>query len=97
MAEATALNNREAAHAVLTDAIRALTRFKDKENHSMRVLKTKYEAVVAAKEELMAKHFVYAEKAKKPLNSPELVQWLTPKMDDADDVIDEVFLLLEED
>ena len=95
MAEQTALHNREAASAALTEAMRALQRFKDKPNHNTRILKTKYEAVIAAKEELMSKHFVYAEKSKKALTSAELVDWLTPKMDLADDMIDEVFLLLD--
>ena len=74
--------------------MRALTRFKSKQNHSVRLLKTKYDAVVGAKELLMSKHFLYAEKGKKDLSSVELVEWLTPRMDAADDLIDEVFEIL---
>ena len=96
MAEQTALHNREAAAAALTEAMRALQRHKDKQNYSVRILKSKYRAVVAAKEELMSSHFVYAEKSKKELSSAELVDWLTPKMDLADDMIDEIFLILED-
>ena len=93
MAERTAPHNREAASAALTESMRALERYKEKENHNLRVLKTQYETVLAAKEVLMNKHFVYAEKSKKDLSSEEMVNWLTPKMDLADDLIDEVFLL----
>lgn len=97
MAEAVALYTRVAASAALTEAVRALNRYKAKPDCSIRILKAKYKAVVVAKDELMSKHFLYAEKAKKYLSSAELVEWLTPKMDETDDVFDEVYLILEED
>ena len=61
MSKQTALQNRTAAAATLAEAMRELSRYKDKGSSSMRLLKTKYENVLAAKRALMDKHFVYAD------------------------------------
>ena len=43
----------------------------------------------------MANHYLYCQKAGKPLDSTEMTEWLNPKMDGASDLIDEVILALE--
>ena len=97
MAEQATLQGRNAAAAALTETMRELTRFKEKQNISTRLLRQKYEKVIAAKDTLINKHFLYAEKSRKDLNSEELLEWLTPKLDEANDLVDEVFVILEED
>ena len=43
----------------------------------------------------MKKHFHYGDKAKKELECEEMKNWVTPHIDAANDLIDEVFLLLD--
>ena len=63
----------------------------------MRVLKGKYEKCVEAKEMLLEKHFQYGERAKIDLAATEMVEWMNPKIDAAEDLLDEVFILLDDD
>ena len=90
-----AQQGRNAALAVLKEAMRDLNRLVAKGNPNMRVMQVKYEKVKDAKDELLKKHIVYGEKAKKDLDSDEMTDWVTPHMDDANDLIDDVFLLLD--
>ena len=89
-----ALQLRNAAHATLTEAVRELTRYKEKANRSLRILKTKYDKVVNDKEILIRKHITYGEKSKKDLKSAEMTDWLAENLDDVNDILDEVFLIL---
>ena len=87
---------RITAAASLTEKMRDLTKYKDKEKISMRLLQSKYDTVQTANDELMTKHYAYGEKAKKDVTSEEMVEWLSPKLDLAGDLLDEVFVMLEE-
>ena len=44
---------------------------------------------------MMANHCLYGQKSNKALDSAEMIEWLNPKMDDANDAIDEATLILE--
>lgn len=96
MAEA-ALQGRNSAHASLTEAVRELSRNKEKDNPSVRILQSKYDKVVAAKEVLISKHITYGEKSKKDLQSAEMTDWLAEKLDPVNDLLDDVFIVLDED
>ena len=87
---------RTTAAAALTERMRDLKKYKDKANKSTRLLKAKYETCEGAKEELMRQHYLYGEKAKIDITSEEMVAWLEEKLDPATDLLDEVFIMLEE-
>ena len=87
---------RNKAAAALSEKMRDLKKYKDKENKSTRLLKAKYETCEGAKEELMRQHYLYGEKAKIDITSEEMVAWLEEKLDHATDLLDEVFIMLEE-
>ena len=90
-----ALHARNAALVVLTEASRDLNRLKAKENPNLRVMQLKFEKVNDAKDDLLKKHILYGEKAKKDMNSQEMTDWITPHMDEANDLIDEIYILLD--
>ena len=90
-----ALQARAAALALLNETMRDLTRFKQKEGPSLRIMQVKYEKVIDAKEDLIRKHFHYGDKSKKELECNEMKEWITPHLDTVNDLIDEVFLLLD--
>ena len=92
---AAATQARAAAAASLKDSVRELTRYKDKPAPSMRLLRTKIETVRRDKEVLVSKHYAYAEKSGEDLDSDELVGWLTPKLNDANDIMDDVEVMIE--
>ena len=94
MAQA-ATHARSAAAASLKDSVRVLTKYYGTQNPSKRLLKSKLEKVLADKHELVTRHYIYAEKAGKDLEDEEEVNWLTPKLDAADDICDEVTLRIE--
>ena len=89
---AAALNVRNAAAAALKDTIRDIQRYKAKPNPNKRLLQVKRQELQAVKDELFAKHCQYAEVSKKALDLDEMVEWITPHMDDASDLLDEVYL-----
>ena len=95
MAAQTALHARNAAAASLKDSIRELTRFKVKPNPNKRLLQSKLDRVLNDKENLVDKHYTYAEKAALDLDSEDMLGWLTPKLDDATDLTDEVEILID--
>jgi hypothetical protein len=88
---------RNAALAVLKETMRDLNRLKTKANPNMRVMQVKYEKVNDAKDDLLKKHFLYGEKAKKDLDSEEMKDWVTPHLDEANDLIDEIFIILDDE
>ena len=95
MAEQAALHGRNASATVLTESIRELKRYRDKGIYTQRILQMKLNKAYAAKDDVMAKHCYYGEKSNKELDSVEMVDWLTQKMDQANDEIDEAELILD--
>ena len=95
MAAQVALHGRAAAPATLQDAVRELTRYKNADMKHPRLLRQKLDSVLAAKEMLVSKHYLYAEKAAKELDSEELVDWITPRLDSAVDLADAVYIQIE--
>ena len=95
MAQA-ALQARSSAAASLKESIRRLTQYKDGGNTSERLLKNKFDEVITSKQELIRKHHAYAEKAGIDLDDDEMTQRITPKFDDADDISDEVMIMIED-
>ena len=96
MAEQAALHGRNAAAAVLAENFRELKKYIEKQNPSHRLLQQKLKKLSTAKEDLMMKHCYYGEKANKALDSNEMVEWLTSKLDDVNDAMDEAEVLLED-
>ena len=91
-----ALHARAAAAASLKDSVRELSRYKEGARPSKRLLQSKLDKLLRDKEDLVDKHYVYAEKANVDLESDELIEYLTPKLDAANDVADETSLKIEE-
>ena len=96
MAEQVALHERASSAAYLTECIRYLNRYKDNARVSKRLLQQKLGKVVEGKEVLPKKYYAYAEKANKDLDSEQLVSWITPNLDIANNVLDKVFIIIEE-
>ena len=88
MAQA-ASQKRESAATKLEDSVRQLKRYLLKEERSQRNLVLKSEKVDVDKEELMAKHMIYAEKAGISLQNAEMKDFIEDKIDDAVDAIDQ--------
>ena len=65
MAEQTALNARATAATVLAEELRLLKKYYEKERHSRRLLELKLNKLVTAKDDLMARHCHYGQKANK--------------------------------
>ena len=95
MVEQVALHERASSAAYFTEC-RDLNRYKDNARVSKRLLQQKLDKVVEGKEVLLEKYYAYAEKANKDLDSEQFVSWITPKLDIANDVLDEVFVIIEE-
>ena len=95
MAEQAALNARNTAAAALSEELRQLRKYKDSANPKKRLLEQKLKRVEEAKEELMTRHYHYGEKAGKQLESEEMVDWLSTRLDEAVDTMDEVFCMIE--
>ena len=91
-----ALKQRNTADNILKEAIRELTRCKDSANPSIRLLENKLKRLNDAKDDLLTCHFVYAEKSAKDLESDEMKQWITSRVDPAIDLADEVFLTIDD-
>ena len=85
-----ALNQRSQAYARLTECMRETNRYYDSANPSPRLLKQKLEKLEAAKDELLAKHYMYAEKAQKNIASQKLTDWIKRRLDEAKDVAEKV-------
>ena len=95
MAEQAALHGRNASATVLAESISELKRYRAKGVFTQRILQMKLNKAYTAKDDLMAKHCYYGEKSNKSLDSEEMVNWLTEKMDQASDEIDEAELILD--
>ena len=55
----------------------------------------RYDKVVHDKEILISKHITYGEESKKDLKSTEMTDWFAENLDDINDILDEVFLILD--
>ena len=95
MAQA-ALQARAAAAATVKESTRALERYRQGANPSSRLLQSKLDKLIADKDELVAKHYVYGDKSNKPYDSDEMEQWITPILDSVLDLTDAVFIKIDE-
>ena len=91
-----AMRKRENVATKLRDSVRQLRRYLDGDDHIERILASKSEKVDVDKEELIAKHIEYANKAGLELTDEALTQYIEPKIDDAVDVVDEAVAKIEE-
>ena len=96
MAEQVVKSRRASAAALLTENIRELKRYMAADHISNRLLKQKLERVKNTKEDLIAKHHNYAEKSNKDLDGAEMLDWITPRLDECIDILDEAFVMTEE-
>ena len=87
---------QKAAAASLKDAVRELNRYKEKPPLNKRLLQKKLEKVLNYKDDLVEKHYMFAEKSGSDLDSTDMLDWLTPKLDEATDITDEVEILIED-
>ena len=96
MAQA-ALNARNTAAATLKSSIRTLQRYIDGDNPSKRLLQNKLEKTADDKENLLSKHFTYAEKANIDLETDQdMLQWINTRVDEADEIMDRATIKIEE-
>ena len=96
MAEQTALTSRNNAAAALAEELRQLKKYKAQPNPKKRLLEQKLKRVEEAKEELMARHYYYGEKSGNLPESDDMTNWFNPKMDDAVETMDEVYIMIED-
>ena len=89
---------RKTAAAELRERTKELKRYSEKARAtiSMRLLQQKYDNVMRAQEELMARHYAYAEKANKDPEEEDMSNWLSERREEVADLLDEVFVMLEE-
>ena len=80
---AQALNARNVAAAKLQEEMNQLTRYKDSQNPTARLLQQKLDKVSSAMEALRNKHYTYAEKANISLDDAGLIAYLAEKVDAA--------------
>ena len=91
-----ATKQRTQANATLTEYIRQTNRYLNSPNPSMRLLKQKMLKLNEAKDDLLEKHYVYAEKTSQDIESEELTEWISSKLDAANDLADQLFVMIEE-
>ena len=65
-------------------------------NPSLRLLQQKLKELVEAKENLIDKQIVLAEKSSLDYESEELQEWINPKLDVANDLADTLFVKIDE-
>ena len=93
---AAAKIKRDSCSAKMDDSIRQLRRYLDARSFSTRILLQKCDKVDVDREELVAKHHQYGERAQIDLDDPQMVEFIAPKIDAAVDIVDEATLILEE-
>ena len=88
---------RTVAAAALKESVRVLTKYKNTENPNKRLLHQKLDKALADRQELLTRHYLYAEKAGIDLEEDEIESaWLADRIDAADDICDEVTVMIEE-
>ena len=95
MAE-NARKQRAGAAALLNECIRSTERYMKTPNPSLRLLQQKLKELVEAKENLIDKQIVLAEKSSLDYESEELQEWINPKLDTANDLADTLFVKIDE-
>ena len=91
-----AKKQRAAADTFLSECVRSTQRYYDSPNPSLRLLQQKLTQLNEAKENLLDKQCVYADKTGQETDSDELQQWINPKLDAANDLADLLFLKIDE-
>ena len=91
-----ALHARKVAAATLNDQVLELTRYKDKPNLNQRLLQSKLEKIYTYKDNLVDKHYFHGDKASLDLEFEEMLNFLTPVLDAANDIADEVEIMIED-
>ena len=91
-----ALNARGAAAAILAETVRDAKRYKEKVNPNERLLQNKLDKLNVDKNELFRKHIVYAEASKTELSDPTLTEYINPLMDEASELADELYIMIDE-
>ena len=86
-----AKKQRGVADTVLSECVRSTQRYFNSPNPSMRLLQQKLTQLNEAKDNLIEKQCVYAEKTGQETDSEELQQWINPKLDAANDLADQLF------
>ena len=86
---AAALAQRDLTAAKLNESVRQLERYLYSGSKSRRVLEKRIEKIESEKEELLELHYHYAEKSKTLVDNEELKEFLTPKMDGAEDILND--------
>ena len=86
---------RTVAAAALKESTRVLTKYKDTLNPNMRLLQNKLDKVLADKQDLIQRHYIYAEKNDLDLEHDDQTNWLATRVDAADLICDEVMILIE--
>ena len=90
-----ALKLRTQADTRLSECVRQTKRYRDSPNPSTRLLKQKMDKLTGLIEDLHNAHIVYGEKSGNDIDSDELKDWITPRIDDANDLADELFVLID--
>ena len=72
MAQA-ASQGRAAAAATVNESIRVLTKYEAEANPSARLLQSKLDKLIADKEELVAKHYLYGDKSNQAFDSIDML------------------------
>ena len=93
---ANAQSKRDASASKLRDSMRQLRRYLDGEDQIERILVQKSDKVDVDREELIAKHHIYAEKAGINLDDEEMRTYIEEKIDAAVDIVDEAIVLIEQ-
>ena len=94
MAQA-ATQARAVAAAALKESTRVLDKYKQTQNPSKRLLQSKLDKTLADKQELIQRHYIYAEKSNVDLDDENEINWLAIRVDAADLVCDEVMIMIE--
>ena len=95
MAE-NATKQRAQSNAEMQECIREINRYRVTPNPSMRLLKQKLDKLNNAKGYLLKRHYAYAEKHGIEIDSEELLNWITPKLDEANDLADFLFVTIDD-
>ena len=77
---------RTVAAAALKESVRVLTKYKNTENPNKRLLHQKLDKALADRQELLTRHNLYEIES----------AWLADRIDAADDICDEVTVMIEE-
>ena len=92
---AVALSQRELTAVKLDESVRQLRRYLDSGARSKRILEKKCEKLESEKDELIEDHHRYAHKSNTDLNDDAMKDFLVPKLDGAEDILNEAIDFLD--